>query len=68
MKNGLSVWGEEEPNALPPLLKIIAAVRFISLEALVLELDEGLLLFSKRWDTSCLPLVCITAFEGVGGR
>ena len=40
------MWGEDEPNALPPLLKIIAAVRFILLEALVLELDERLLPFS----------------------
>ena len=38
--------GEEEPNALPPLLKIRAAVGFVPQEALVLELDEGLLSFS----------------------
>ena len=49
---GLVAWvdlmgrGEEKPNALPPLLKILAAVGCVLLKTLVLELDEGLLSFS----------------------
>ena len=68
---GLVAWGnlmgrgEEKPNALPPLLKILAAVGLVPLEALLFVLDEGLLSFSLWWDMCAAAPACVVAFEGV---